>query len=253
MTGQITFAAYNLAQANILWPSVLWSTIFATVNASKIWSIFHERTAEVHMSPEQEQVFVDFFMDHGVTPIQFSWIEEKATHLKVKKGKILIHKGDLVDRIFLVVRGSTHAHVWGRKLEAVSASSPNRGDQLAGGDSGSWIGEMAFLDWFQRRHEEIDPNLPKEQHSRFGRGVSMYTIIADEDCEILAWSHEAMEELMEKSNDLRAALTRAMTAEVVAKVVNLTIERSNQRSWTSWLRYWRHKDGSQVVNLEPNP
>ena len=53
MTGQITFAVYNLAQATILWPSVAWSTLFASVNAYKIMDIFHERNAEVHMTKEQ--------------------------------------------------------------------------------------------------------------------------------------------------------------------------------------------------------
>lgn len=250
MTGQLTFAAYNLAQPNILWPSVLWSTLFASVNATKIRNIFHERTAEVHMTEEQERIFVDYFMNHGVTPLQFMWVEGKATTKLFKKGETLIHKGDTIDRIFLVVKGSTHAHILGQRLTAASSGPKTRGDQLEGGDSGAWIGEMAFLDWFHRRHDNDDQT---KNAARLGRGVSMYTIIVDEDCQVMEWSHEAMEELMEMSTDLRAALTRAITAAVVAKVVNLTIGDVDRptESWISWLVDWNSKDGTRIQVERP--
>lgn len=247
MTGQLTFAAYNLGQANILWPSVIWSTIFATVNASKIWDMFHERTAEVHMTEEQERIFVNYFMDHGVTPLQFSWLEGKAQINFMKKGETLIHKGDMIDTVFLVVKGSTHAHILGQRLTAVSSSPATRGDQLEGGDSGAWIGEMAFLDWFYRRHEDTSAD-HADNNVKLGRGVAMYTIIADEDSQVMTWTHESMEELMETSTDLRAALARAMTAAMVAKVINLTIERNDRsrQSWITWLTDWRSKDDYHI-------
>jgi len=237
MTGQITFAIYNLAQPNILWPSVLWSTLFASVNAKKITSIFHERTAEVVMTEEQERIFVDFFMGHGVTPLQFQWIYDKAKKMKVRKGTAIIEKGDIVDRIFLVVKGSTHNHVEGQKLTADS-SVPD-----------AWIGEMAYLDWFYRRHEEDTSAGDAEESNalKFGRGVSMYTVLADEDCDVLVWDHDIMEGLMEKSVDLRSALTRAMTAAVSAKIISLTIAKVDaSKSWISWLSTWTAKDGSRV-------
>lgn len=250
MTGQFTFAAYNMAQPNILWPSVLWSMIFASVNATKIFSIFHERTAVVHMTDEQERIFVDYFMNHGVTPLQFTWVEKKAQVLLVDKGETLIKKGDVIDRIFLVIHGSTHAHIRGKRLTAASSSPQTRGDQLEGGDSGAWIGELAFLDWFYGRHD--DKTDRDVQRGKLGRGVALYEIVADEDSKVLSWTHEAMEELMETSTDLRAALTRATTAAVVAKVVNLTTGDIDmkKRSWISWLSDWKSKDGTQI-KLEP--
>lgn len=238
MTGQITFALYNLGQATILWPSVLWSGIFASVNAFKIMNVFQERTAEVHMNERQERMFVDYFMNHGITPLQFSWIEEKAQILRVPQGECLIRKGEKVDRIFLVIEGSTHAHILGRRLTAASTSMETRGDQLEGGDSGAWIGEMAFLHWLHQRDDLAQSDSNEGFQGRIGRGVSMYTIIADEDCTVLSWSHETMAELMETSSDLRSALTRAMTAAVVGKVVNLSISDSHkisERGWTKWL------------------
>lgn len=253
MTGQLTFAAYNLAQPNVLWPSVIWSTVFASVNGAKILSILHERTAEVHMTEEQERIFIEYFMEHGVTPLQFKRVEEMAKTKIVQKGQALIRKGDDVDRIFLVVSGSTHAHILGRKLTAASTGPETRGDQLQGGDSGAWIGELTFLDWFYRRQEGSSSQQTMSV-DKFGPGGSMYTILADENCRVMEWTHEAMEELMGTSTDLRAALTRAITAAVVAKVVNLSIthvDRSKQ-SWIAWLTDRETENGTQIQVEESN-
>jgi CRP-like cAMP-binding protein len=248
MTGQMTFAVYNLAQTTVLWPSVVWSTLFASANAWKIVSTYRERTAQIHMSEEQERIFVSFFMNHGVTPMQFSWIEAKAETIYVKKGHPLIQKGDVVDRIFLVVHGSTHAHIDGQRLTAASTSPETRGDQLEGGDSGAWIGELAFLDYFHRRHDNTVTDLSIDPASRQGRGVSLYTIIADDDCKIMVWTYATMEELMGMSSDLCSAMVRATTAAVVAKFVNLTIGNvdGSDLNLISWLPYWQLNDGSQI-------
>jgi CRP-like cAMP-binding protein len=248
MVGQMTFATYNLAQTNVLWPSVIWSTLFASANAWKIMNIYQERTAEVHMTGEQEAIYVNFFMNHGVTPLQFSWIEGKAKKIYIKKGDALIHKGDVVDRIFLVVKGSTHAHVRGHRLTAASTSPATKGDQLEGGDSGAWIGELAFLDYIHRRHDDHLMDQVENSHRRRRRLLSLYTIIADDDCEVLVWTYEAMEELMQTSSDLRSAIVRAITAAVVAKFVNLTVGNIDRprMSWVAWLTFWTSKDRTTI-------
>jgi hypothetical protein len=94
ITGQICFVAFQLQQHIILWPSVMWSSLFATVNAYKVHGIWEERHSFVRMTHEQERVFVDFFMPHGVTPKQFERIDERAQCFKLKKGQVLIRKGD---------------------------------------------------------------------------------------------------------------------------------------------------------------
>jgi CRP-like cAMP-binding protein len=253
MVGQLTFAAYNLGQATILWPSVAWSGLFASVNASKIYDIFHERNADVHMSEEQENVFVEYFMPHGVTPKQFERIEEKATKVLLKKGDFLIRKGDMLNHLYLVVDGSTHAHILGRRVTAASTSPVTRGDQLEGGDSGAWVGELTFLDklWdfeqgnMRQQYESRDEK-DMAKSPKLGLGISMYTIVADDDCIVMSWSHDEIADLMESSTDLRAALTRAMTSAVVGKVVNLTVSHSEPEMprWSSWLSEW--KNGARV-------
>lgn len=65
------------------------------------------------------------------------------------------------------------------------------------------------------------------QHPQLKASRCMYTIVAAEDCLVLRWSHEDMQALMQKSTDMRAALTRAMTAAVVGK---------GRRHWIVFLR-----------------
>ena len=261
MTGQMTFATYNLAQATILWPSVAWSTLFASVNAWKIWDVFHERNAEVHLTADQEDVFVEHFMPHGITPAQFEKLERKAKKFHLSKGGFLIRKGGKLDRVFLVTHGSTHAHILGRELSGVSTRPDTRGDQKEGGDSGAWIGEMTFLDrlWERDQGDTMDSEKTSrsealsrasaaEKFAKKGSGISLYTVLADEDCSVMSWSYEDLAELMESSVDLRAALTRAMTSAVVGKVINLSVSHTQvvMPSWSTWLTDWSHNDGARV-------
>jgi CRP-like cAMP-binding protein len=74
------------------------------------------------------------------------------------------------------------------------------------------------------------PPVPRVSHS-------FYTIVATDDCTVMRWSHEEMEELIEASADMRGAMTRAMTAAIIDKVINFTVSRSRTRipQWSSWL------------------
>ncbi|KAG7358349.1 Popeye conserved region protein [Nitzschia inconspicua] len=264
ITGQVCFVAYQLKQKMVLWPSVMWSSLFATVNAYNIHHIIEERHSTVRMSDAQERVFVDFFMPHGVTPMQFSRIDEKARRFKMKKGQILIRKGDKLDHVYLIIEGSTQAHILGRRLTAASTNEETRGGQKEGGDSGAWAGEMAFLKQFWEKEQghipqptagkttEAANGLNSKSKSRKLGGETLetafYTVLAAEDCTVMSWSHADMEELMESSVDLRAALTRAMSSALVGKVVNLTISRAQHEKvpWLAWLTAGKTRDGSSV-------
>lgn len=57
--------------------------------------------------------------------------------------------------------------------------------------------------------------------------LSMYTIRAQQDCYVLRWSFQDMEELMGRSSDMKSALHRAITAAVVGKVINFTASPSD--------------------------
>jgi len=51
----------------------------------------------------------------------------------------------------------------------------------------------------------IPPPTQAPASPQFKASHSMYTIVAQEDCTVLRWSHDDMQELMEKSTDMRAA------------------------------------------------
>jgi CRP-like cAMP-binding protein len=245
LTGNLCFILYVAQQSPILWASISWSSLFASVNTYKILQIMFERTAEVHMSEEQQKIFVNHFMSHGVTPKQYERILHKARKLKMKKGEILVRSGEKLEHIYLVTEGSTRALILGRFVTAASTNQLTKGDQKAGGDSGAWIGEMAFLDNLWELEEGKTPGAAKKK-----AGAAIYTITCDEDCSVLSWSHEDMANLMGMSLDLRSALTRAMTSALVGKVVNLTVSRTHHGlpQWASWLSNWNSGDGA-VVHL----
>jgi CRP-like cAMP-binding protein len=261
IAGNFCFVMYTLKQRIILWPSIMWSMTFASVNAWKIGKILEERNASVHMTDQQEQVFVEYFMPHGVTPKQFERVQKRAKVFGLKAGEFLIKKGQHLDHVYLIIEGSTLAHIFGRRLTAASTARDTKGDQKEGGDSGAWAGEMAFLNSFWEKEQGKVARtegmhqanaLPAVSSSKGASNPTLatafYSVQAAEDCTVMSWSHKDMEELMESSTDLRAALTRAMSAALVGKVVNLTVSRSysNKAPWAVWLSDWKNKDGASV-------
>lgn len=239
-TGSICNATFHAANSPFNWFSVLWPTIFATVNLWKIGEILEERNADVHLSEEQERIFVEHFMPHGITPKQFERLESKADIINIKKDGFIIRQGAPIEHVFLVVHGSTIASILGRHLSAQSTSSRTRGDHQLGRDSGVWVGEMNFLDkLWEKEQKKIDAKIEKSEDkggetgdsSRDeGKGeksshkskntinkvkapqpavptpasisktcISLYTIVAKNDCIVWRWSYEDMEALMSSS------------------------------------------------------
>ena len=66
--GSICNAIYRYSQKPVLWITVAWPSLFASVNGFKIMDIVHERNAEVHMDENQERIYVEYFLAHGITP-----------------------------------------------------------------------------------------------------------------------------------------------------------------------------------------
>ena len=244
VTGSSCSIMYLLAQQPVRYLPILWSSTFASVNAFKIYQILKERNARVRWAtPDQEEIYVEYFLPHGMTPKQFEALEHAAEKIQLPKDTCLIKQGDPMQYVYLIVKGRTRANILGRHLTAASFT-PVR---TVGGPSGAWVGEMAFLEAYglkekakvSAKTEETPPPPPSAN--------SLYTIVAAEDCVVYRWSHDDMETLMAKSTDMRSAMTRAMTAAIVGKVINFTVSRSARMpTWSTWLDDWRHNAGAQV-------
>jgi Popeye protein conserved region len=350
VTGSLCAIVYHMATPPLRIPPLLWSSTFAVVNGYKIYEIVQEREGSVQLSTEQEEMYIHFFMPHGVTPKQFEMIYTKAEVLCIKKGTFLIRQNEAFQHVDLVVSGTTRAFALGRFLTAAS-TTPTAHEERAGGASGAWIGEMCILErvWMKEQKTSVpassspqtrisnpaksssqgqpftkvdhidetkqtatgskdsgsldrntrapvdsDKTTPVHQgskieilenhntksdqlkdrdavkatdESKHGHRKttetptldqphpqpklvacrSMYTIVAQEDCTVLRWRHADMERLMEKSTDMRAALTRAMTAAIVGKVINFTISRSRAtQTWATWLSDWKYNAGAEI-------
>ncbi|KAL7571107.1 hypothetical protein ACA910_014717 [Epithemia clementina (nom. ined.)] len=88
-----------------------------------------------------------------------------------------------------------------------------------------------------------------QRSSAMSSKQALYTIVAVQDSVLMRWKYEDMERLLAKSPDLRGAMTRAMTAAIVGKVINFTVSRraSRPQNWTNWLRDWTPtNDGAKV-------
>ena len=80
--------------------------------------------------------------------------------------------------------------------------------------------------------------LSTSDETKWYRAVT--TVVAVEDVELIEWSFTDMEMVMKSSRDIQDSLTRAMTAAIVGKVVNLMVERqSAMPKLSTWLDHWK--------------
>jgi len=271
------FAAQPAATRSLM--PILWSLTFASVNSFKIYQIMVERNANVHLPKDQLDVYRRQFEPHGITPKQFEYIMKKAEIIRLKKGEALIREGDPLRHVYLITAGQTRAHHLGRRLTAVSYAHEPMKDEPhvshpppAIAASGAWVGEMAFFEmaWSQgdgnnkseKKHDADDETVPADGEGE-GDGPpapkapssserAMYTIVAlENDTTVLAWTHADMQSLMNKSADMRTALTRAMTAAIVSKVVGFTLSRKSSGGGpAAWIgRLW---PGATQGPVEPS-
>lgn len=281
VTGSLSSVVYFMSQpaAKRSMTPIIWSLCFATVNSIKIYQILVERNAKVDIPNDQIDVYHRFFEPHSVTPKQFQYIMEKAQTIHLRKGGVLIREGDPLRNVFLITKGHTRAHHMGRKLTAVSyAHAPNSGETATqnnaqgsggpmamGGASGAWVGEMAFFEQCWSKDDGESPSEKKGPTPKKGdvsgrppsrlayptSARAMYTIVAlEEDTTVLGWTHADMEALLNRSGDMRAALMRAMTAAIVAKVVGFTLSRKSKGGPEAWFgRLW--SEATQELRDEP--
>ena len=266
VTGSLCSLVYfgTLPLEQRTWTPILWGFCFLFVNGFKIRDILEERQAVVEFANQhQEDIYRNHFLPHGITLKQFEYIMKRARTIRLNKGDVLVREGTPLKRIFLVTSGKTRAHHLGRRLTAVSyAPTTEFHAAQQGGASGAWVGEMAFLEHYWHKQPCHAPAAAEKSGRRreTTRPVerAMYTISAVEDeTTVLAWKHDDMEALLEKSGDLRASLTRAMTAAIVGKVVAFTASKKaaySPKPSSSWLGgLWQpqsHKTVPQIGWIE---
>ena len=72
-----------------------------------------------------------------------------------------------------------------------------------------------------------DSSNSKNTKKRESINMALLTYIASQDSTLIKWESEQLAELLSTSTELRLAVTRAMTAAVVNKVVNLYISKQH--------------------------
>ena len=271
MTGSLSSVVYflSLPPPKVLFPAI-WSGVFAMTNAYKVYFILEERKGKSkYFTTEETEVYEEHFMPHGVTPRMFEKLLNVSTETRLERGQVLIENGKDLEALYVVKSGCINA-VTGVMKRRVTAASTDKISmkQNEAGNSGAWIGELAFLDILAAKdikkptpatpqtHTHVkeegstdkiqsiaapasnsNPPLVSQPQARTATQKSILTYIATEDTTVYSFDHKELCILLNSSADLRAAFTRAMTAAVVGKVVNLYLSKvdAEKPMWQRWL------------------
>lgn len=155
ITGSISSVVYFASRPPpIVIGPIIWSSVFAATNTYMVYHIYQERKGKPRqLTSEEEDVYEEHFLPHAVTPRQYEKLLSIAKKRELKRGEVLIQKGQAIDKVYLVISGATQAVTkLSRRVTAASSSKGNK-ERYAGGDAGAWVGELAFLDYLSERDQ----------------------------------------------------------------------------------------------------
>jgi CRP-like cAMP-binding protein len=265
MTGSLSSVIYSITK-KIYFPAI-WSTVFALTNAYKVFFILEERRGKAKtLTSTEKKVYLNNFKAHGVTPRQFEKLIHIANEVHLKRGQCLVEKGETFHSVYLVKSGAMDARTSMQRRVTAASTDASTQTQI-GGDSGLWIGELAFLDAMAvkdiaQKVEDTDLRLENGRINDFKPSKDMnkphvlkstqyaqspirsaiLSYVATEDTTVYEFDHEQLIDLLSTSADLRSSMTRCMTAAVVSKVVNLYTSKvdADKPIWQTFLeQHWK--------------
>eukprot|EP00557_Chaetoceros_sp_GSL56_P005927 CAMPEP_0176488348 /NCGR_PEP_ID=MMETSP0200_2-20121128/6656_1 /TAXON_ID=947934 /ORGANISM="Chaetoceros sp., Strain GSL56" /LENGTH=510 /DNA_ID=CAMNT_0017885315 /DNA_START=269 /DNA_END=1801 /DNA_ORIENTATION=+ len=153
ITGSLSSVVYVITRPPpIVVGPIIWSSVFAMTNSYMVYHIYEERKGKPRqLTSQEEDVYEEHFLPHAVTPRQYEKLLSIAKLRELQRGEVLIQKGQTVDKVYLVISGTTQAVTnLSRRVTAASSCKGNK-ERYAGGDAGAWVGELAFLDYLSER------------------------------------------------------------------------------------------------------
>jgi Popeye protein conserved region len=118
LTSSLIAMPYFLRQPKPLWEAIIWSSVFATINAFQSWRLLVERRP-VKLTPEEEDVRRLIFGE--LPPRKVLRILSIGAWTTVKTGERLLERGKSVEAISLIVRGKVRISREDRVLGELAA------------------------------------------------------------------------------------------------------------------------------------
>ena len=164
---------------HILWAPIGWNALFITVNLVQIGILLRERRPRRMDGPEQE-LYDKVFSE--LTPGEFRRLVKLGEWREIEAGTMIIQRDSVVHDIQVLERGA---------LEVRSA-----GKIIARNEPGQFVGEMSFLSGERATAD----------------------VVASEPSQVLAWSQESLNKLLDKKPALAYKMRGILGRDVVVKL-----------------------------------
>jgi Popeye protein conserved region len=104
---------YYLAQPNILWPPVMWGTVFAIINLYQIARIYAERRPVVLSADEQKLYDLAF---RSLRPREFLSFVMLGEWRTAQPGEVILKQAENTEGVCIAIEGSMHFRRDGKVL-----------------------------------------------------------------------------------------------------------------------------------------
>jgi CRP-like cAMP-binding protein len=185
---------FYMASATPLWIGIGWALVFTAINAAQLFRLMRERVS-VRMSAEERRLHAGIFS--VLSPIEFNRVLRAGVWRSLPVGSVLTHIGQAVRHVYALASGAASVVVNDTHVATIGA--------------GGIVGEMSFLS---------------------GRPATA-TVVVTEAARVFEIAQEALTQLLEDHEDMRAPVLRAIGSELLVKINSLRTEFAGSTLGTS--------------------
>ena len=173
---------YYVAQRPPLWAPVLWGLVFIGINIVQIGLLLLERRP-VHMTEPEQRLYRTAF--RSLTPREFVRLIKVGRWEEAASSDCIVEQGTVLNTIMVILSGKVAVKVDGRTVATLG--------------EGQFIGEMSYLTG----------------------GPTSARVEAMVPTKYVTWQKAQLDEFLNKSTELRAALQLVIGRDLVAKLATV--------------------------------
>ena len=173
---------YYVAQDPPLWAPVLWGLLFIGINVVQIGLLLLERRP-VHLTEPEQRLYRTTF--RSLTPREFVRLIKLGRWEEAALSDCIVEQGTVLNTIMVILSGKVAVKVDGRTVATL--------------EEGRFIGEMSYLTG----------------------GPTSARVEAMVPTKYVTWQRARLDEFLNKSTELRAALQLVIGRDLVAKLATV--------------------------------
>mmetsp|Transcript_19725 Transcript_19725/g.33952 ORF Transcript_19725/g.33952 Transcript_19725/m.33952 type:complete len:329 (+) Transcript_19725:188-1174(+) len=198
----VLHSSFNYFRSPPLWTPLYWNALIMTINVCMVGSLVIEKNEAENMPSEKKRLYDSGDFDkRGFSKVQFKKFFENG-QLRVFKRELLTQENRQMDKLYYIIDGNA------------IVTSAKDGRKLATNSPHHFVGEMAFLEYYQDMRMDKDASFAKASAN----------VMAGDLVHVWEWDARRLAHVLMKDRDLSNAWASYCNYDLREKLLSANAE-----------------------------